>query len=264
MLDKQIQPALNRNTKSPILKLLLIVRPSTLVNLLRLELSHQDYQIEVAYDGMSGLLRYRETKPQLIILDWDISLFSAADLCCRLKNGDNSILVLDFGQQKRDRQLGFNDYSTETDLNNSSRIQNRVAALDAGADDCISFPFAITEFFARIRVQLRKYQVPKQSVLIFEDLRLDTSTREVYRGDRYIYLTTREFTLLAYLLLHPRQVLSREQILGNVWGYDYLGDSNIIEVYIRYLRLKLEQNNSKRLIYTVRSVGYALRESSFY
>ena len=262
MLEKQTQPTLNRDTNFSTLKLLLIVRASKLVNLLRLELSHQGYDIDVVHDGISGLLRYRETKPQLIILDWGISVFSATDLCSRLKDDNNSILVLDFGKQAGDRKMCLEDSRTaQTNVDNSSQIQNRVAALDAGADDCISFPFAIGEFLARIRVQLRKYQTPKQSILTFEDLCLDTSSWEVYRGDRFIYLTTKEFTFLEYLLRHPRQVLSRDQIINNVWGYDYLGDSNIIEVYVRYLRLKLEENGDKRLIYTIRSVGYVLRES---
>ena len=257
MLDKQIQTRFDKSTSASAPKLLLIVRPNEFINLLRLELSHQGYEIEVVENGMSGLLRYRESKPQLIVLDWGISLFAAADLCYRLKDTNNSVLVLDMGRTASDRRLDLADDCV-------SGSQNRVAALDAGADDCLSFPFTIEEFFARIRVQLRKYQVPQQSILVFDDLRLNTATREVYRGDRYIYLTTKEFALLAYLLLYPRQVLSREQIINNVWGYDYLGNSNIIEVYIRYLRLKLEAGDRKRLIYTVRSVGYVLRESSFY
>ena len=92
---------------------------------------------------------------------------------------------------------------------------------------------------------------------------MNTATREVYRGDRYIYLTTKEFNLLKYLITYPRQVLTRVQIIDRVWDYNFAGDSNIIEVYIRYLRLKLEKNNDKRLIHTVRSVGYVLRESAF-
>lgn len=199
-MNQQIQSALNKNTTSPVLKLLLIARPHEFINLLRLELAHQGYEIEVVNDGMSGLLRHRQSKPQLIILDWGISMFFAADLCFRLKDGNNSIFVLDMGQQISDLNLYSEDNCVaQTNDVRSSAAQNRVAALDAGADDCISFPFAISEFFARIRVQLRKYQAPKQSLLLFDDLRLDTGTREVYRGDRYIYLTTKEFSLLAYL-----------------------------------------------------------------
>ncbi|MEM8830951.1 MAG: response regulator transcription factor [Cyanobacteria bacterium P01_G01_bin.19] len=209
---------------------------------MKLELSHEGYDLDVVHDGISGLLKYREIQPHLIILDWHISIFSAVDLCYRLRDHHNSILVLDTEQ----------------------RTSDRVAALNAGADDCISIPFAMDEFVAKIKVQLRKHTFNEQSSLVFEDLRLNTLTREVYRGDRYIYLTTKEFALLEYLLTYPRQVLTRTQILDSVWGYEYTKDSNIIEVYIRYLRLKLEENNSKRLIYTVRSVGYVLRESSFY
>ena len=242
MLNSQSQTSLNRNVRASIFKILLIVRPSKLIDLLKLELSHEGYEIEIVHDGMSGLIKCRETKPQLVILDWSISHFTAADICYRLRSGDRkiSLLVLDVQQ----------------------KISDRVAALDAGADDCITLPFAMSEFLARIRVQLRKHQIQQPSMLMFEDLSLNNSTREVYRGDRYIYLTTKEFNLLEYLLAHPRQVLTRNQIIERVWGQDYTGDSNVIEVYVRYLRLKLEQNNLKRLIYTVRGVGYVLRETS--
>ena len=285
----------SQDVLSPVFKILLIVRPGRLVNLLKLELSHQGYEVEVVHDGISGLLKFQESKPQLIVLDWNISIFSAADLCYRLlsQNNSTSIFVLDLSRQNCRKEpindlphnrstLPKNDNSIEhkpqrkpfsktspyfkdnhigeQDLDS---VTNRIAALDAGAEDCLSYPFDINEFLARIRVQLRKHQVQKPSVLIFEDLWLNASTREVYRGDRSIYLTTKEFALLEYLLTHPRQVLTRNQIIERVWGYEYLGDSNIIEVYIRYLRLKTEKNNSKRLIYTVRSVGYVLRESSF-
>ena len=114
--------------------------------------------------------------------------------------------------------------------------------------------------FARIRAHLRRTQEEETDLLEFADLELNTSTREVYRGTRLIELTAKEFDLLEYLLSHPRQVLTRDGILERVWGYDFMGDSNIIEVYIRYLRLKLEANQEKRLIQTVRGVGYVLRE----
>ena len=239
MLNSRIQTSLSPDARSPIFKILFIVRPSKAIDLLKLELSHQDYEIDVAHDCISGLLKYNSNQPHLVILDWHISTLLAADLCYRLRHKNSSILVLD----------------TER------RISDRVAALDAGADDCISLPLAMNEFLARVRVQLRKYIVYESSVLRFEDLKLDTSSREVYLGDRYIYLTAKEFALLEYFLAHPRQVLTRTQILDSVWGYKYTKDSNIVEVYIRYLRLKLEENNSMRLIHTVRGVGYILRES---
>ena len=270
---------LTNDRPSPIFKILLIVRPSKLVNLLKLELSHAGYELEVVHDGISGLLGCEQFKPQLVILDWHISIFSAADLCYRLRTNFSSVsvFVLDTGEKTSDRCLdvGLHRLGENSSEESVSKIKHHyglkdlaqantcVAALEAGADDCISFPFVMKEFLARTKVQLRKYMVKNSAVLTFEDLRLNSSTREVYRGDRYIYLTTTEFALLEYLLSYPRQVLTRTQILDRVWGYDYTKDSNIIEVYVRYLRLKLEKDQSKRLIYTVRNVGYVIRESSF-
>ena len=132
--------------------------------------------------------------------------------------------------------------------------------MDAGADDYLVKPFSIEELLARIRARLRGNSAEVAEVLEFAALRLNRTTREVYRGNRSIELTAKEFDLLEYLLSHPRQVLTRDQILERVWGYDFMGDSNIIEVYIRYLRLKLEAKQEKRLIQTVRGVGYVLRE----
>jgi DNA-binding response OmpR family regulator len=139
-------------------------------------------------------------------------------------------------------------------------VSDRVAGLDAGADDYVVKPFSIEELLARIRAHLRRTQETEDDILQFEDLSLNHLTHEVYRDKRAIELTAKEFDLLEYLLSNPRQVFTKDQILENVWGYDFMGDSNIIEVYIRYLRLKLEEKGEKRLIQTVRGVGYALRE----
>jgi DNA-binding response OmpR family regulator len=139
-------------------------------------------------------------------------------------------------------------------------VSDRVAGLDAGADDYVVKPFSIEELLARIRAHLRRTQETEEDLLQFEDLSLNRLTHEVYRNKRAIELTAKEFDLLEYLLSNPRQVFTKDQILENVWGYDFMGDSNIIEVYIRYLRLKLEEKGEKRLIQTVRGVGYALRE----
>jgi DNA-binding response OmpR family regulator len=139
-------------------------------------------------------------------------------------------------------------------------VEDRVAGLDAGADDYVVKPFSIEELLARIRSHLRRTQTTDEDLLQFEDLSLNRRTREVHRGQRSIDLTAKEFDLLQYLMSHPRQVFTRDQIIENIWGYDFLGDSNIIEVYVRYLRLKLEEKDEKRLIHTARGVGYSLRE----
>ena len=242
MVSSNPQLFSTRVIQPQLLTILLIARSRKVTNLLKLELSHAGYTVEICHDGISGLLKWREIQPKLIIIDWSMAN-SVFDLCYRLRasNSQLPILVIIEGQE----------------------IGDRVAALDAGADDCICEPFSTTEFLARIRAHLRRVCLnQKPSILRFDNLSLNILTREVYRGDRYIHLTAREFALLEYLMTHPRQVLTRTQIIDRIWGYDYMGDSNIIEVYIRYLRLKTELDNSKRLIHTVRSVGYVLRESS--
>ena len=145
-------------------------------------------------------------------------------------------------------------------LTAKDEVSDRVAGLDAGADDYLVKPFSIEELLARIRARLRQGQETDADRLEFADLSLDRRSRQVYRGTRLIDFTAKEFDLLEFLLVHPRQVITRDRILEKVWGYDFMGDSNIIEVYIRYLRLKLEATGEQRLIQTIRSVGYVLRD----
>ena len=143
--------------------------------------------------------------------------------------------------------------------------EKRIAGLQAGANDCISVPFNQVEFVARVQASLvRQYPAAQQPmhVLRCADIQLNRSTREVFRGERLVRLTAKEFDLLEYMMSHYFQVLTRAQILENVWGYEYTGSSNIIEVYIRYLRRKLESESEPRLIHTVRSVGYIFREDN--
>jgi len=220
--------------------ILLVEDEVKLARFVELELRSEGYQVTVANDGMTGLTLARELSPDLAILDWMLPGLSGVEICRRLRATGNSIPVIL--------------------LTAKDEVTDRVAGLDAGADDYVIKPFSIEELLARIRAHLRRTQEPDEDILQFEDLNLNRKTRQVYRGKKLIELTAKEFDLLEYLLSHPRQVFTREQILERVWGYDFMGDSNIIEVYIRYLRLKLEENNEKRLIYTVRGVGYALRE----
>lgn len=139
-------------------------------------------------------------------------------------------------------------------------LEDRIACLQAGADDYFLKPYRSDEFMKLVRLYLHS-DAPNHEQLRFADLVLDLATRQALRGSRVIDLTMKEFELLKYLMEHPREVLTREQILENVWGYDFMGESNVIEVYIRYLRLKIEDEGEKRLIQTVRGVGYVLRES---
>jgi DNA-binding response OmpR family regulator len=221
-------------------RILLVEDEVKLARFVELELRSEGYEISVAHDGMTGLAMARESPPDLAILDWMLPGLSGLEICRRLRSTGSSIPVI---------------FITAKD-----EIGDRVAGLDAGADDYIVKPFSIEELLARVRAHLRRHQKVDQDLLQFEDLTLNRLTREVYRDRVEIELTAKEFDLLEYLLSHPRQVLTKTQILERVWGYDFMGDSNIIEVYIRYLRLKLEQSDQKRLIHTVRGVGYALRE----
>jgi two-component system response regulator MprA len=135
-----------------------------------------------------------------------------------------------------------------------------VQGLDAGADDYLIKPFSFDELLARIRALLRRAAPAQPEVMRFADLTLDTGTRQAFRADRPIELTAKEYELLELFMRHPRQVLTREVIYDRVWGYDFGGESNIIEVYVRYLRQKTEAHNETRLLHTVRGVGYVLRE----
>lgn len=220
--------------------ILLIEDEIKLARFIELELNSEGYRITVAHDGMAGLTLARESTPDLVILDWMLPGLTGVEVCRRLRTTGNKVPVI---------MLTARD-----------EVQDRVAGLNAGADDYVVKPFSIEELLARVRAHLRRQQEDDQDVLQFADLSLNRRTREVFRGQRAIELTVKEFDLLEYLLSHPRQVYARDQILEHVWGYDFIGDSNIIEVYIRYLRLKLEENNEKRLIQTVRGVGYVLRE----
>jgi DNA-binding response OmpR family regulator len=220
--------------------ILLVEDEIKLARFIELELESEGYRVSVAHDGMSGLSLARESEPDLAILDWMMPGLTGVELCRRLRSTGIKVPVIL--------------------LTAKDEVGDRVTGLDAGADDYLVKPFSIEELLARIRAHLRRNQEPDTDLLQFEDLSLNRRTREVYRGKRSIELTAKEFDLLQYLMSHPRQVFTRDQILENIWGYDFLGDSNIIEVYVRYLRLKLEQDSEKRLIHTARGVGYSLRE----
>jgi two-component system, OmpR family, response regulator NblR len=204
------------------------------------DLRESGYETIVAYDATSGLRQVKEFQPALVVIDRLLAGESGLSLCNHLRAAGAQMPVLL--------------------LMAKDGLDDRVACLQAGADDYFLKPYRSDEFLKLVRLYLQSDVVSSEQ-LRFGDLMLDLATRRAMRNERAIDLTMKEFELLKYLMEHPREVLTREQILENVWGYDFVGESNVIEVYIRYLRLKIEEEDEKRLIQTVRGVGYVLRES---
>jgi two-component system response regulator MprA len=211
-----------------------------ILDMLRRTLSYEGYDVLTASDGYAALNQVQERRPDVVVLDWLMPGLDGIEVARRLRTvGDMPILML-----------------TARDA-----VDDRVQGLDSGADDYLVKPFAPAELLARLRALLRRTEAgSNEKSLSYADLALDPVTRETRRGERRFNLSPKEFDLLAYLLRHPRQVLPRERILQAVWGYDFGGDGNVLEVYIGYLRAKTEAGGEPRLIQTVRGVGYVLRE----
>lgn len=221
-------------------RILVIEDDEAILSFLRRGLAYEGYTVDTALDGSAGLKMARDNSPDLVVLDWMLPGLDGLEVCRRLRAGGPVPILM---------------------LTAKDTVHNRVQGLDAGADDYMVKPFDLDELLARIRALLRRVQPNRPKVLRFSDLSLDTGTRQASRGDRIINLTAKEYELLELFLRHPRQVLTRDMIFDNVWGYDFGGESNIIEVYVRYLRQKLELEDEARLIHTVRGMGYVLRES---
>jgi two-component system response regulator MprA len=204
-------------------------------------LSFEGYRVDTASDGPTGLELARENPPDLVLLDLMLPGMDGLEVCRRIRAvSDVPILMLT---------------AKET-------IEDRVIGLDAGADDYLVKPFAFDELMARVRALLRRSQPSQPQVFRFADLELDTGTRQGKRGGAIFDLTAKEYELLELFMRHPRQVMTRDLIFDRVWNYDFGGESNIIEVYVRYLRQKTEKDGMSRLIHTVRGIGYVLREES--
>ncbi|QFZ91645.2 response regulator transcription factor [Synechococcus elongatus] len=222
--------------------ILLVEDDPKLLQFIEQELSLEGYQVTVANNGLDGLSLARSIQPDLLILDWMLPNLSGVDICLRLRStGVQTPIIL---------------------LTAKDEVSDRVSGLNSGADDYVTKPFSIEELLARVRARLRWANTGESDRLEFEDVSLNRVTHEVYRGQQRLELTAKEFDLLEFLLRHARQVMTRDQILEQVWGYDFMGESNIIDVYVRALRLKLEAFNSKRILHTVRGVGYVIRDYS--
>ncbi|MEJ4118833.1 response regulator transcription factor [Corynebacterium marquesiae] len=231
------------------MKILVVDDEQAVRESLRRSLRFNGYEVLTANDGLEAVETVHAENPELVILDVMMPNMDGLEVCRTLRSEgwDRPILVL----TARDG------------------VSDRVAGLDAGADDYLPKPFALEELLARVRSLVRRAsadsiaaEAPVESKLSFEDLELDADTREVSRGGRAITLTRTEFALLQLLMENPRKVLSRNKILEEVWGYDFPTSGNALEVYIGYLRKKTEGESDAHLIHTVRGVGYVLRESN--
>jgi two-component system response regulator MprA len=219
--------------------ILIIEDEQRIADFLRRGLTYEGFQVEMRADGEAGLKAARDNPPDLVVLDVMLPGLDGFEVCRRLRAGGSVPILM---------------------LTAKDAVADRVKGLDSGADDYVVKPFAFEELIARVRALLRRSRPSEEMVVHFADLTLNVTTREVTRGARRVDLTTKEFDLLHFFMRHPRQVLPRELIYDRIWGYDFGGESNILEVYIRYLRSKLESGGEPRLIQTVRGVGYALRE----
>ena len=218
-------------------RILVVEDDAQISRVLRLELEHEGYAVDLAADGLAGLEKALK-EPDLVILDLMLPKLDGLEVCKRIRAKSRVPIIM---------------------LTAKDRIPERVAGLDSGADDYLTKPFSIEELLARVRARLRERH-PKSNVLAAKDLTMDRDRHEVARDGKAVQLTAKEYALLEYLLLHRNKVHTRDELFNGVWGSDFLGDSNLIDVYIRYLRGKIDDSFEEKLIRTVRGVGYTLKD----
>ncbi len=224
-------------------RILIVEDEKKIARFLELELKYEGYEVEIANDGREGLKKALEGKVDLIVLDIMLPKLSGIEVCRRLRNQSQIPIIM---------------------LTAKDDVTDKVLGLDIGADDYMTKPFAIEELLARIRVNIKKNQnhdkKVNEEVLEHKGLKLYKENYKVEYNGEEIELTKKEFQLLEYLMINKNIVLSRDKILENVWGYDYFGETNLIDVYVRYLRSKIDQKYNIDIIKTVRGVGYIIRE----
>ena len=222
-------------------KVLIVEDEIKLARFVELELKHEGYNVVVANDGRTGLDLYYTEKPDIILLDLMLPQLSGIEVCRRIRKESSVPIIM---------------------LTAKGEVMDKVIGLDNGADDYVTKPFAIEEVLARMRVALKRTKGTEEngSILRLKNLTVDTARRIVKLDENEIELTKREFELLVYLIQNKNIVITRDQILNQVWGYDYIGETNVVDVYIRYLRTKIDDKYNVKFIHTIRGVGYFAKD----
>ncbi|WP_462419699.1 response regulator transcription factor [Salinicoccus sp. Marseille-QA3877] len=223
-------------------KILVVEDDEKIARVIQLELEFESYEVSNAYTGKEALDKYEEEDFDLILLDVMIPELNGLEVLRRIRQKDEAVRII---------MLTARD-----------AVMDKVSGLDSGANDYMTKPFEIEELLARIRAQLKQNEIgqnSKQEEMIFKNIKLQPSSREVFIDGEDVYLTQKEYDLFYYLLSNKNQVLSREQIIESVWGYDYFGDTNTVDVYVRYLRKKIDQE-SPSIISSVRGIGYMIKD----
>jgi two-component system, OmpR family, response regulator ArlR len=222
--------------------ILIIEDETQILDLLNLELSHEGYTVDTATDGKSGLEKIESGSYDLILLDIMLPQLNGIEVCRKARKFTTIPIIM---------------------LTARDQIIDKVTGLDTGADDYMTKPFSTEELLARIRSALRKYSLnsPQTNLIVFKNITINIPTCEVKIDSEVLDLTKKEYLLLVYLLENKNQILTREQILNAVWGYEYFGDSNVVDVYIRYLRIKLNDGLSEKYITTIRGIGFIMKET---
>ena len=222
--------------------ILIVEDEVNVIQFMQLELEHEGYEVTTAKDGEEAMARFQEKEWSVILLDWMLPKLDGLEVCRRIRKTSQVPIII----------LTARDY-----------VGDKILGLDRGADDYITKPFEIEELLARIRAVLRRVRADEkeEDKIVVENLEVNLKSRRVIREGNEIELTQREFDLLVFLMKHEGEALSREWLLSAVWGYDFVGETNVVDVYIRYLRNKLDRDYEPTLIHTVRGIGYILRSS---
>ena len=222
-------------------KILIVEDEKQMAMFIEMELTHEGYEVDTAYDGREGLEKVENNEYDLILLDIMIPSLNGIEVCRRIRQFSNVPIIM---------------------LTAKSDVPDKVLGLDVGANDYLTKPFAIEELLARIRVYTReKVLKNKLDEIKVKDIVMNNITHEVWRAGREIQLTNKEYNLLEMLLINKNIVLSREKLIEEVWGYDYVGDTNSVDVFIRYLRSKIDDDFEDKLITTIRGVGYVIKDN---